>query len=79
MIGNEINSSGSDWSPKTKLDHYLDTSGKIRKVSVASLKFMIMMQMCKENQFVRENGSEWLYCDIRNHQQKMLQILFENN
>jgi hypothetical protein len=47
MIGSEVNSSGSNNSPKVKLDHYLDTlSGKVRLVSVASLKFMIMMQIC---------------------------------
>ena len=40
---------------------------------------MIMMQMCKDNQFVRENGMEWVYGDIKNHQQKMLEILFEKN
>jgi hypothetical protein len=28
MIGSEINSSGSNWTPKTKLTHYLDASGK---------------------------------------------------
>jgi hypothetical protein len=50
MIGSEANSSGSNWSPKTKLDHYLDASGKIKLVSVASIKFMIMMQKCKDNQ-----------------------------
>jgi len=43
MIGSEANSSGSNWSPKTKLDHYLDPFGKIGQISVASLKFMIMM------------------------------------
>lgn len=50
MIGSEANSSGSNWSPKTKLDHYLDPSGKIAQISVASLKFMVMMQICKDNQ-----------------------------
>ena len=50
MIGSEANSSGSNWTPKTKLDHYLDASGKIKQVSVASIKFMIMMQKCKDNQ-----------------------------
>ena len=47
MIGSEANSSGSNWSPITKLEHYLDSSGKIRQISVASLKFMIMMQNVK--------------------------------
>ena len=76
MIGSEINSSGSDWSPKAKLDHYLDDSGKIRQVSVSSLKFMIMMQMCRDNQPRRENGREWVFEDIREHQSHILRILF---
>ena len=68
MIGSEANSSGSDWSPHTKLDHYLDSSRKIRQVSVASLKFMIMMQMC-------EDSGKWDFEEIRTHQQKMLALL----
>ena len=77
MIGNEANSSGSNWSPKTKLDHYLDPSGKIRQVSVASLKFMIMMQRCKDNQEKREPGQEWIFVDIAEHQDRMLNILLK--
>ena len=69
MIGSEANSSGSNWSPKTKLDHYLDTSGKIKQISVASLKFMIMMQMCKDK-------NEWMFKQIDEHQEKMLKGLF---
>lgn len=76
MIGSEINSSGSDWSPKSKLDHYLDSSGKIRQVSVSSLKFMIMMQMCKDNQPFRDNGQEWVFEDILTHQRSILSVLF---
>lgn len=68
MIGSEANSSGSNWSPKTKLDHYLDSSGKISQISVASLKFMIMMQMCRDN-------SKWEFEEISFHQKKMLSIL----
>lgn len=76
MIGSEVNSSGSNWSPKTKLDHYLDPSGKIRLVSVASIKFMIMMQKCKDNQnSTREAGQEWNFDDIKAHQEKMLKTL----
>ncbi|MBN1617717.1 DUF262 domain-containing protein [Candidatus Dojkabacteria bacterium] len=75
MIGSEANSSGSDWSPKAKLDYYLDVSGKIRQVSVASIKFMIMMQKCKDNQGTREPGQEWIFDDIKEHQDKMLEIL----
>lgn len=75
MIGSEANSSGSNWSPKTKLDHYLDPAGKIRQVSVASIKFMIMMQRCKDNQESREPGQEWVFEDIVDHQERMLKIL----
>ncbi len=69
MIGNVVNSTGSNWDPKTKLSHYLeDASGKINKVSVASLKFMIMMQMCKDCQ-------KWDFEEIRSHQEKMMRLL----
>lgn len=68
MIGSEANSSGSNWSPKTKLDHYLDSSGKIAQISVASLKFMVMMQICKDNQ-------KWEFDEIRNHQSKMISLM----
>ena len=77
MIGSEANSSGSNWSPKTKLDHYLDFSGKIKQVSVASIKFMIMMQKCKDNQNAREAGQEWNFDDIKAHQEKMLGVLLD--
>jgi hypothetical protein len=79
MIGSEANSSGSNWSPKTKLDHYLDASGKIKLVSVASIKFMIMMQKCKDNQSVRPASQEWSFEDIDAHQVKMLKILLGEN
>ena len=69
MIGSEANSSGSNWSPKTKLDHYLDSSGKIRQISVASLKFMAMMQSCKDK-------NDWMFSEIKEHQDKMLNGLF---
>lgn len=75
MIGSEVNSSGSNWSPKTKLDHYLDASGKIKQISVASIKFMIMMQICKDNQNSRGAGQEWNFDDIKAHQERMLEIL----
>jgi hypothetical protein len=75
MIGSQANSSGSNWSPKTKLDHYLDSSGKIKQVSVASIKFMIMMQKCKDNQGICEPGHEWIFEDIKAHQVKMTAIL----
>jgi len=76
MIGSDANSSGSNWSPKSKLDHYLDSSGKIRQVSVASLKFMIMMRKCEDNQSLqRESGQEWNFEDIKAHQKHMEAIL----
>ncbi len=75
MIGSEMNSSGSNWSPKTKLDHYLDSSGKIKQISVASIKFMIMMQISKDNQYGRDAGQEWNFQDITTHQSNMLAII----
>ncbi len=68
MIGSEANSSGSNWSPVTKLNHYLDSSQKISRISVASLKFMIMMQICKDRQ-------RWGFEEIKNHQEKMAAVL----
>ncbi len=72
MIGSEANSSGSNWSPRTKLDHYLDSSGKISQISVASLKFMIMMQICKDRQI-------WEYDEIKDHQIRMISVLMGNS
>jgi len=77
MIGSDANSSGSNWTPKTKLTHYLDASGKIKQVSVASIKFRIMMQKCKDNEGRRPSGQEWIFEDIKDHQEKMLGVLFE--
>jgi hypothetical protein len=79
MIGSEINSSGNSWDPNAKLSHYLD-NGKIRQVSVASIKFMIMMQVCKENMLEKKRvqGLEWIYEDIQKHQVKMINILISN-
>ena len=80
MIGAEVNSSGSSWDPKTKLDHYIDE--KSDQVSVASLKFKIMMQMCQDNckailngDLYREKGMEWNAEDMQIHQEKMLDII----
>lgn len=82
MIGAEANSSGSNWDPKTKLDHYTD--GKSDPISVASLKFRIMMQMCQDNekamlngQLDREKGMEWNTEDIQEHQDKMLDLIIK--
>lgn len=80
MIGAEANSSGSNWDPKTKLDHYSD--GKSDQVSVASLKFKVMMQMCQDNwkamlngDLDREKGMEWNAEDMQIHQEKILDII----
>ena len=82
MIGAEANSSGSNWDPRTKLDHYSD--GKSDQVSVASLKFKIMMQKCKDNDLAIRNGvlergahMEWDAEDIQEHQKKMLDIIIK--
>lgn len=81
MIGAEANSSGSSWDPITKLDHYCDQ--KSNQISVASLKFKIMMQMCRDNQKLildqkleRDAGMEWNKEDMQAHQEKMLAIIF---
>lgn len=79
MIGSAANSSGSNWSPKAKLDHYLDASGKINQVSVASIKFIIMMQKCRDNQNIRKSGHEWNFDDIKEHQIKMAEIFLEGS
>lgn len=83
MIGAEANSSGSNWDPKTKLDHYSD--GKADQVSVASLKFKIMMQMCQDNHKAMLNGDldrlkgmEWNADDMLLHQNNMLYIILNN-
>lgn len=77
MIGSEANSSGSNWSPIEKRNRYLDTSKKINPVSVASIKFRIMMQKCKDNEIQNERkaGQEWNFDDIKEHQEKMLGVL----
>lgn len=80
MIGSEANSSGSNWNPKTKLEHYLD--GKTDQVSVASLKFRIMMQKCLDNSWkiqnstlTRDAGMEWDATDMQEHQRVLLGII----
>lgn len=83
MIGADANSSGSNWSPKAKLDHYSDE--KADQVSVASLKFKIMMQMCQDNyaqmldfELRRSPGLEWNDDDMKVHQKKMLDIIIND-
>lgn len=79
MIGSEMNSSGNNWDPNAKLSHYLD-GGKIKQVSVASIKFMVMMQKCKDNLLAnhRKTSFEWIFDDIKEHQEKMVNILLGN-
>ena len=69
MIGRSANSSGSNWTPEEKVDHYLSPSKKIDRVSVSSLKFRIMLKMCKDK-------GKWDWEEIEEHQTKMLNILF---
>lgn len=82
MISAEANSSGSNWDPKTKLDHYSDE--KANQVSVASLKFKIMIQKCQDNykamlngDLDRPKGMEWNVLDMLEHQEKMLKIIIK--
>ena len=70
MIGSEANSSGSNWDPLTKVNTYLRNPTKVNLVSVASLKFRIMMQTCIDNE-------RWGYNEILLHQKKMIGILFK--
>ena len=83
MIGSDANSSGSNWNPIEKKNRYLDT--KSNQVSVASLKFRIMLQICqdnydagiKDNYMKRLLGEEWNIDDIVQHQEKMLRIIMK--
>ena len=81
MIGSDANSSGSNWNPIDKKNRYLDT--KSNQVSVASLKFRIMLQICQDNYDAgikdenqkRPFGLEWNVDDMIQHQEKMLEII----
>lgn len=81
MIGSDANSSGSYWNPIDKKNRYLDT--KSNQVSVASLKFRIMLQICQDNydagvrneDLKRPFGLEWNADDIQEHQKMMLDLL----
>ena len=84
MIGSDANSSGSNWNPIDKKNRYLDT--KSNQVSVASLKFRIMLQICQDNydagvkddNLKRPFGLEWNVDDMVRHQEKMLEIIMNN-
>ena len=81
MIGSDANSSGSNWNPIDKKNRYLDT--KSNPVSIASLKFRIMLQICQDNydagiknkNIKRLFGLEWNVEDMVQHQEKMLEII----
>lgn len=74
MIGADANSSGSNWNPLAKVKHYIDS--KLNPVSVASLKFQIMLKICQDNvNKERDTGREWNVDDILTHQQKILEVL----
>lgn len=81
MIGSDANSSGSNWNPIYKKNRYLDT--KSNPVSIASLKFRIMLQICQDNydagiknkNIKRLFGLEWNVEDMVQHQEKMLEII----
>ena len=82
MIGSDANSSGSNWNSIDKKNRYLDS--KSNQVSVASLKFRIMLQMCQDNYdegikngIKREFGYEWNAEDMQKHQEKMLCIIMQ--
>ena len=83
MIGAEANSSGSNWNPLEKNNRYLDV--KSNQVSVASLKFRIMLQICKDNYDKgvrgenggRKSGDEWNVEDMNHHQSKILDIILQ--
>ena len=85
MIGSDANSSGSNWNPIDKKNRYLDT--KSNQVSVASLKFRIMLQICQDNydagikdeNLKRPFGLEWNVDDMVRHQEKMLEIILPKN
>lgn len=68
MIGSEANSSGSNFDPADKLKRYHDKNHKF-SVSTSSLKFIIMMKKC-------ENDNDWNFKQIEDHQKHMINILF---
>ena len=80
MIGSDANSSGSNWNPTVKNECYLDS--KSNQISVASLKFRIMLQMCQDNKELKEgdkrdSGFEWNADDMQKHLEKILSIIMQ--
>lgn len=76
MIGADANSSGSNWDPISKINQYLRDS-KINQVSVASLKFRIMLQICHDNN--GHEGAEWDIEDIARHERDMIKLIMTHN
>lgn len=61
-------------------NHYLDSSGKLSRCLVwPSIKFMIMMQKCRDNQNTRSIGREWDFKDIKAHHINVENIAFKLN
>lgn len=85
MIGSDANSSGSNWNPIDKKNRYLDT--KSNPVSVASLKFRVMLQICQDNynegikneEKKRLSGMEWNVKDMKLHQELMIGIIMRKD
>ena len=83
MIGSDANSSGSSWNPIDKKNRNLDS--KSNQVSVSSLKFRIMLQICQDNydagikndDIKRPFGLEWDVNDMKYHQKMMLEIIMK--
>ena len=80
MIGSDANSSGSNLNSIDKKNRYLDS--KSNQVSVASLKFRIMLQMCQDNKELKEgdkrdSGFEWNADDMQKHLEKILSIIMQ--
>ncbi len=70
MIGSDANSAGSNWKPAHKVNIY--SSAKTNKVSVASLKFRIMLQICQDR-------GQWNPDDMQTHQTKILKIIMPHS
>ncbi len=70
MIGSDANSAGSNWKPAHKVNIY--SSAKTNKVSVASLKFRIMLQICQDR-------GQWNPDDMQTHQTKILKIIMSHS
>ena len=68
-INRDKNSDARDAAPEYKLNKYWQDMKNPPIQSVGSLKFMLMMRVCADN-------NEWKQAQIRAHQIKMLELLF---